>query len=79
MSALVSALVSILLLCGTAAQAQGLNREQAARALSNADTQIRRDAVSRLGELGTMADAPLLVNALRRRVGYPELPSSVPA
>ena len=64
-NALSAALVSILLLCGTAAQAQGPSREQAARALSTADTQVRRDAVSRLGEVGNMADAPLLVNALR--------------
>ena len=65
MNALFSALVLILLLSGTAAQAQGLSREQAAQALSKADTQMRRDAVSRLGEVGTMADATLLVNALR--------------
>lgn len=30
-----------------------------------ADTPMRRDAVSRLGDVGTMADTPLLVNALR--------------
>ena len=66
-NALFAALVLILLLSGTAAQAQGLSRGQAARALSNADTQMRRDAVSRLGEVGTMADATLalLVNGLR--------------
>jgi tetratricopeptide (TPR) repeat protein len=64
-NALFSVLVSILLLSGTAAQAQGLSREQAAQALSKADTQMRRDAVSRLGEVGTMADATLLVSALR--------------
>ncbi len=57
--------VLILLLSGTAAQAQELSREQAAQALSNADTQMRRDAVRRLGEVGTMADAALLVNGLR--------------
>jgi len=65
MNALFSALMSILLLSVTAAQAQGLSREQAAQALSKADTQLRRDAVSRLGEVGTMADATLLVKALR--------------
>ena len=65
MNALFSALVSILLLSVTAAQAQGLSREQAAQALSKADTQMRRDAVTRLGEVGTMADATLLVKALR--------------
>jgi HEAT repeat protein len=65
MNAPFCALVSLLLLSGTPAQAQGLTRQQAAQALSNADTQIRRDAVSRLGEVGTMADATPLVNALR--------------
>src|SRR5207249_4834500 len=64
-NALFFALASILLLAGTAAHAQELSREQAAQALSKADTQMRRDAVSRLGEVGTMADATLLVNALR--------------
>ena len=58
-------LSAILLLCGTAAQAQGLTREQAAQALSDPDTQSRRDAASRLGEIGTMADATLLVKSLR--------------
>ena len=80
MNALFSALVSILLLSVTAAQAQGLSREQAAQALSQTDTQMRRDAVSRLGEVGTMADATLLVNALARwlvwRVGRTERASS---
>ena len=65
MNALFSALVSILLLSGAAAHAQGLSREQAAQALSQPDTQMRRNAVSRLGEVGNMADATLLVNALR--------------
>ena len=64
-NALFSALASILLLSGTAAHAQELSREQAAQALSKADTQTRRDTISRLGEVGTMADATLLVNALR--------------
>jgi tetratricopeptide (TPR) repeat protein len=64
-NALFSALVSILLLSGPAAQPQGLSREQAAQALPKADTQTRRDAASRLGEVGTMTDATLLVNALR--------------
>ena len=64
MNALFSALASILLLSHAVAQAQILSREQAVQALK-ADTQVRRDAVSRLGEVGTMADAALLVNALR--------------
>jgi tetratricopeptide (TPR) repeat protein len=65
MNALFSALVSLMLLSGTAAQAQELSREQAVQALSKADTPMRRDAASRLGEVGTMADATLLVSALR--------------
>ena len=63
--ALASALVSILLLTGTAAQSQALSREQAVQSLSHADAQTRRDAASRLGEVGSMADVTLLVKALR--------------
>jgi tetratricopeptide (TPR) repeat protein len=55
----------ILLLTGTAAQAQLLSREQAVQSLSRADAPTRRDAASRLGEVGTMADVALLVKALR--------------
>src|SRR5262249_32930869 len=62
--ALLSALLSILLLAGATAQADGLSREQAARSLFDADAQTRRDAAGRLGEVGTMADASLLVKAL---------------
>ena len=65
MYALVSALLSIFLLTGTAAQSQGLSREQAVQSLSHADAQTRRDAASRLGEVGSMADVTLLVKALR--------------
>ena len=56
-----------------AAQAQGLSREQAAQALSKPDTPMRRDAATRLGEVGTMADATLLVNALRDAAGCPDV------
>jgi tetratricopeptide (TPR) repeat protein len=63
--ALLWALMSIVLLVGPAAQAQGLSREQAVQALSAADAQARRDAAARLGEVGTMADATLLVISLR--------------
>lgn len=65
MQSLLSVFISILLLTGTAVQAQGLGREQAVRALSSADAQTRRDAVERLGEIGAMPDATLLVRALR--------------
>ncbi len=65
MQVAVSVLMSILLLTGTAAQSQGIRREQAVQSLSHADAQARRDAASRLGEVGTMADVPPLVGALR--------------
>jgi tetratricopeptide (TPR) repeat protein len=63
--ALTSALVSLLLLAATAAQPPTLSREQAAQSLSDSDAQTRRDAASRLGEIGSMADMPLLVRTLR--------------
>jgi len=63
--ALLAALVSTLLLTFTAAQSQGLSREQAVQSLSDADAQTRRDAASRLGDVGSMADVTLLVKALR--------------
>ena len=63
--ALSSALLPIFLLLGAAAQAQELSREQAERSLSAADAQARRDAATRLGEVGTMADATMLVVSLR--------------
>jgi tetratricopeptide (TPR) repeat protein len=62
---LLALLLSILLLAGAAVQAQGLDRQRALRALSSADAQMRRDAVSRLGEVGSMPDTKLLVKALR--------------
>jgi len=65
MNALFVALFSILWLSGLGAQAQGFSREQTVQALSNTDAQMRRDAARRLGEIGTMADVTLLVNALR--------------
>ncbi len=65
MQVVVSVLMSILLLTGTAAQSQGISREQAVQSLSHADAQARRDAASRLGEVGTMAEVPPLVGALR--------------
>ena len=63
--ALLSMLLAITLLTCATAQAQGLSREQAARSLSDSNAQTRRDAADRLGEVGTMADAPVLVKALR--------------
>ncbi|MEO8740627.1 MAG: hypothetical protein ABI537_13125 [Casimicrobiaceae bacterium] len=54
-----------LLLAAPAAQAQGLDREQALPALASTDATARAEAASRLGEVGTMADAALLARALR--------------
>jgi tetratricopeptide (TPR) repeat protein len=45
--------------------AEGLSREQALESLSREDPQVRREAASRLGEVGTMEDVPSLVMALR--------------
>jgi len=65
MRTLLSVLALILLATGPYAEAQGLGREEAAQALVKSDVRMRRDAVMRLGEVGTIADASLLVNALR--------------
>ena len=55
----------MLLLTGTTAQAQEVRREQAVRMLSQAAAETRREATDRLGEVGIMADVPLLLKALR--------------
>src|SRR5438132_4264450 len=65
MHVVLTSLVVMLLLTGTAAQAQELSREQAVQRLSDADTQTRREATLRLGEVGRMADVTLLLRALR--------------
>ncbi len=60
-------LVSLLFLAGPAlaAPAQALSRAQALRSLSHAEVQVRRQAASRLGEVGVMTDTPVLARALR--------------
>jgi tetratricopeptide (TPR) repeat protein len=45
--------------------AQGQSRDAAVRALAQPDVRGRRDAASRLGEIGTMADARVLLRALK--------------
>ena len=65
MKVLIPALVSLLLLAGGPAQADEVTREQAAARLSSDDAQARRDAATRLGEVGTMSDVPLLIRELR--------------
>ena len=49
MDALLTALVSILLLTGTTAQAQGMSREQAVQSLSHVDAQTRRREIAKFG------------------------------
>jgi len=45
--------------------AQSLSREQALQALTSSGAEARREAVGRLGEVGTMADSAALTAALR--------------
>jgi tetratricopeptide (TPR) repeat protein len=65
MRALSVALLVLLLVAGIACDAQEPSREQAIRSLAQADARPRRAAAVRLGEIGTMADVPLLVRTLR--------------
>jgi tetratricopeptide (TPR) repeat protein len=65
MRAVLTVLLSIALLGGAAAQPQETGRQEALRSLSQGDPQSRQSAASRLGEIGTMADVPALVKALR--------------
>jgi tetratricopeptide (TPR) repeat protein len=58
-------LTATALVAGAAAHAQDLTRAQAARLLASADAQERRSGASRLGEVGTMPDVPLLLRELR--------------
>jgi len=64
MRVLLVVLSAAALLLGAPVRAQGLDRERAAQALSAADPQLRRDAATRLGEVGTMADVAALARAL---------------
>ena len=60
-------LVLLLFLAGPAdaAPAKAPSRAQALRSLSHAEVQVRRQAATRLGEVGVMADTPVLLQALR--------------
>jgi tetratricopeptide (TPR) repeat protein len=60
-----TALLTLLFLAGPADSAPALSREQARQSLSDMDVQVRRQASARLGEIGVMADAPALRQALR--------------
>jgi tetratricopeptide (TPR) repeat protein len=67
----IRAALAVMLLAGalvTAAGAQSqaaLTREQALADIRKSDVEARRQAAAWLGELGTMADAPVLIAALR--------------
>ena len=59
-------LLGVLLAAAAGAQPRTpLSREQALTDIQKADVEARRNAIARLGELGTMADAPVLLDALR--------------
>jgi tetratricopeptide (TPR) repeat protein len=58
-------LVTLFAAAGPLAAAELQARDEALRALAEPDARARRDAASRLGEIGTMDDARLLVRALR--------------
>jgi tetratricopeptide (TPR) repeat protein len=62
-----TALLCSLFLTGAAdaAPEQALEREHALQSLTHAETPVRRQAASRLGEVGTMTDTPALVQVLR--------------
>ena len=63
--ALVAMLAALLVVASPLAAAQAQGREAAVRALTLNDVSARREAASRLAEIGTMADARALVRALR--------------
>jgi tetratricopeptide (TPR) repeat protein len=65
MRTLLTACAAVLLLGGSSLQAQDLTREQALAQLARPDSDQHRAAIERLAAVGTMADATVLVKALR--------------
>jgi tetratricopeptide (TPR) repeat protein len=63
--ALIFVLAGTLALAGSTASVRAQDRDDAVRALSRADPQARREAASRLGDVGTMTDVAPLVQSLR--------------
>jgi tetratricopeptide (TPR) repeat protein len=59
------AFVSLFVVATSLEAAQEQSRDVAVQALAQPDASARRDAASRLGEVGTMADVRALVRALR--------------
>jgi len=58
-------LVTLFAVAGPLEAAETQTRDEALRALAQPDVHARRDAASRLGEVGTMDDVRLLVRTLR--------------
>ena len=65
MYALIAIVAALVVVARPLDAAEGQTREAAVRALTKPDTRARREAASRLGEIGTMADARALVRALK--------------
>ena len=65
MRALIAILAALVAVPAALAATQEPNREAAVRALAQPDVGARREAATRLGEIGTMADARALVRALK--------------
>lgn len=65
MHALATALLFLLSVASATARGEALPPGEIAQALTSSDAQVRRDAVARLGDVGTMADVALLVRSLR--------------
>jgi tetratricopeptide (TPR) repeat protein len=63
--ALLAATLSVILPTTSVAAERKLTRSQALQLLSDADAAKRREAVARLGDVGVMADAKVLVAQLR--------------
>ena len=62
---LITIVAALTLAAGPLEAAQGQSREAAVQALAKPDARVRREAASRLGEIGTMAEARALVRALK--------------
>jgi tetratricopeptide (TPR) repeat protein len=60
-----TALLTLLFLACPVDSAPAISREQAQHSLTDTDVEVRREAATRLGEVGVMADTPALRQALR--------------
>ena len=64
-TAVAIAISLLMAVCAAQADTPALSHDQALQALANDDAQARRDAASRLGDVGTMDDVKVLVRTLR--------------